>query len=64
MGIKHRTDKGFRKFRFLRKLCLGVQACCSEMPYVSKPRTLNEPQNPLKIPIKKSQQLAGFKFIQ
>ena len=40
MGIKHRADSGFRKFRVLSKLCLGGQVCCSEMPYVSYPRPL------------------------
>ena len=40
MGIKHRTDGGFRKFRVLIKLCLGGQLRSSEMPYVSYPRPL------------------------
>ena len=37
MGIKHRADSGFRKFRFLSKVCLGGQLRSSEMPYVSYP---------------------------
>ncbi len=32
MGIKHRADSGFRKFRVLIKLCLGGQVRSSEMP--------------------------------
>lgn len=40
MGIKHRADSGFRKFRFLNKLSLGGQVRSSEMPYVSYPRPL------------------------
>ena len=40
MGIKHRADSGFRKFRVLRKLRLGGQVRSSEMPYVSYPRPL------------------------
>ena len=37
MGIKHRADSGFRKFRVVRKLCLGGQVSSFEMPYVSYP---------------------------
>jgi len=40
MGIKHRADSGFRKFRVLSKLCISGQVRCSEMPYVSYPGPL------------------------
>ncbi len=42
MGIKHRADSGFRKFRVIRKLCLGGQVRGSEMPCVSYPRPFSE----------------------
>jgi hypothetical protein len=50
MGIKHRADSGFRKFRFLSKLGFGRTVKCFEMPYVSYPRPLavrqkNDPRN-------------------
>lgn len=35
MGIKHRADSGFRKFRVLSKVCLGGQVRSSEMPNAS-----------------------------
>jgi hypothetical protein len=37
MGIKHRADSGFRKFRVYSKLCVGGQVSSFEMPYVSYP---------------------------
>lgn len=37
MGIKHRADSGFRKFRSLSKLGFGRTVKCFEMPYVSYP---------------------------
>jgi hypothetical protein len=40
MGIKHRANSASRKYLALRKLCLGRQVRCSEMPYVSYPRPL------------------------
>ncbi len=40
MGIKHRADGDFRKFRVLSKLFLGGQVYSSEMPYVSYPLPL------------------------
>jgi len=32
MGIKHRADSSFPKFRVLNKLCLGGQVPSSECP--------------------------------
>jgi len=46
MGIKHRADSGFRKFRVLSKLGFGRTFKCFEMPYVSYPRTLALNQTP------------------
>lgn len=40
MGIKHRADNSFRKFRALSKLSIGGQVRCFEMPYISYPRPL------------------------
>ncbi len=34
MGIKHRADSDFHKFRVLSKLSLGGRVRSSEMPYV------------------------------
>jgi hypothetical protein len=42
MGIKHRADSGFRKFRVFTKLSFGRTFECFEMPYVSYPRPLCE----------------------
>jgi hypothetical protein len=39
MGIKHRTDSGFRKFRDHSKLSVCGQLRSSEMPNVSYPRS-------------------------
>jgi hypothetical protein len=41
MGIKHRDDSGFGKFRALSKLGLGGKVRSSEMPYISYLRTLS-----------------------
>lgn len=40
MGIKHRADIGFRKFRVLSKLSFGRTVKCFAMLYVSYPRPL------------------------
>ena len=40
MGIKHRADGGFRKFRVLSKLSFRRTVKYCEMPYVSYPRPL------------------------
>lgn len=40
MGIKHRADSGFRKFRHFSKLCFGGQIHNFELPYVSYPGPL------------------------
>ena len=40
MGIKHRADKGFRKFQVLNKVRVGRTVKCFKMPYVSYPRPL------------------------
>ena len=40
MGIKHRADSGFRKFRVLSKVRFGRIVESFEMPYVSYPRPL------------------------
>lgn len=40
MGIKHRADCAFRKFRILSKPSLSRQVSSSEMPYVSYPKPL------------------------
>jgi len=40
MGIKHRADIGFRKFRASSKFCHGGQVNSSELPYVLYPRPL------------------------
>lgn len=40
MGIKHRADSGFRKFRTLIKVRFVRTVKYFEMPYVSYPRPL------------------------
>lgn len=40
MGIKHRADSGFRKFRVHCKFIVGGQVRSSEMPYGSYPKSL------------------------
>lgn len=41
MGIKHRADSGFRKFRTLIKVRFVRTVKYFEMPYVSYPRPLS-----------------------
>ncbi len=41
MGIKHRAESGFCKFRVPSKLCLGEQILISYMPYVLYPDRKN-----------------------
>ena len=48
MGIKHRADSGFRKFRVVRKLCLGGQVSSFEMPYVSYPNLVHHKMEAIK----------------
>jgi hypothetical protein len=45
MGIKHRADSAFRKFRVHSKLGLGGQVRSFEMPYVSYPKRCRAYQN-------------------
>lgn len=40
MGVKYKAGSGFRKLRFLSKLCFGGQVRNSEMPYVAHSRPL------------------------
>jgi|SaaInl47_10m_RNA_FD_contig_31_1395804_length_661_multi_2_in_0_out_0_2 hypothetical protein len=51
MGIKHRADSGFRKFRVVRKLCLGGQVSSFEMPYVSYPNLVCNLKKPTELAI-------------
>lgn len=40
MGIKHRADRGFRKFSALIQVRFGLAVKSFEVPYTSYPRPL------------------------
>jgi hypothetical protein len=63
MGIKHRADSDFCKFRFLSKLPLRGQVRSPEMPYVSYPRPLSTMKVKQKRETMKKIKIASFFII-
>lgn len=66
MGIKHRADSGFRKFRTLIKVRFVRTVKYFEMPYVSYPRPLvaSVSELPLKDKLTKNEHRQNESFKQ